>query len=210
MLRWGRLSVEELHHRLGHISHDRAKFLVKKGLVEGVTLEAGDKSVVCESCEWAKGTRKQISKVREDERRTAVGEEIHSDLWGKAPVESINRKLYFVTFTDDYSRYTNIYFLHSKDETFECYKSYEAWLSNQIKCLHSDQGGEFMSDEFSAHLKKAGTVRKLVVHDTPEHNGVAERLNHTILEKSTSNVAQNRSAKISLGRSDIPHSLPEE
>jgi Reverse transcriptase (RNA-dependent DNA polymerase)/gag-polypeptide of LTR copia-type len=181
------LSVDELHRLLGHVSHDRAKHLVTKGLVEGVMLEAGSEAVVCESCEWAKGTRKQMSKVREDERRTAVGDEIHSDLWGKAPVESINRKLYYVTFTDDYSRYTNVYFLHSKDETFDSYKAYEAWLSNQygvrIKCLCSDRGGEFMSDEFTAHLKSKGSVRKLVVHDTPEHNGVAERLNRTLLDK---------------------------
>ena len=108
----------------------------------------------------------------------AIGDEIHSDLWGKAPVESINRKLYYVTFTDDFSRYTNIYFLHKKDETFESYQHYKAWLSNQygihIKCLQSDRGGEFLSDEFTEHLKKAGTVRRLVVHDTPEHNGVAK------------------------------------
>lgn len=49
--------------------------------------------------------------------------------------------------------------------------------SGQIK------GGEYLSDEFSAHLKKKGTVRKLVVHDTLEHNGVAEHLNRTLLKK---------------------------
>ena len=54
--------------------------LVNKGLVEGVKLEGSLERVVCESCEWAKGSRKQVSKVREDERRTAVGDEIHSDL----------------------------------------------------------------------------------------------------------------------------------
>jgi hypothetical protein len=46
-----------------------------------------------------------------------------------------------------------------------------------------DQGREFLSDEFTEHLKNARTVRKLVVHDTPEHDGVAELLNHTLLEK---------------------------
>ena len=100
------LSLDELHRRLGHVSHDRAKLLVKKGLVEGVTLEEGTEVIICESCEWAKRHRKQVSKVHEDDRRKAVGDEIHSDLWGKAPVESINRKLYYVTFTDDFSRYT--------------------------------------------------------------------------------------------------------
>lgn len=181
------LSVEELHHHLGHVSHEHAKLLVNKGLVEGVTLDNGSEVVACESCEWAKGLRKSVSKVMEGDRHMAVWDEIHSDLWGKVPVESINRKLYYVSFTDDYSRYTNVYFLCSKDETFKFYKVYEAWLMNQhkaqIKCLCSDRGGEFLSDEFSAHLQKARTVRKLIIHDTPEHNGVAKHLNRMILKK---------------------------
>ena len=150
-------------------------------------MEDNSEVVICESCEWAKGQRKEVSRIREGERRTAVGDEVHSDLWGPAPVESINHKRYYVSFTDDYSRYSNIYFLHTKDETFNAYQTYEGWLSNQhnarIKSLRTDRGGEYLSDEFSAHLKKAGTVRRLTVHDTPEHNGVAERLNRTILEK---------------------------
>ena len=52
----------------------------------------------------------------------------------------------------------------------------------RIKCLNTDQGGEYLSDEFSDHLKKAGTTRRLTVHDTPEHNGVAERGDRTNLE----------------------------
>ena len=48
---------------------------------------------------------------------------------------------------------------------------------------HSDRGGEFLSKEFNDHLKQAGTLRNLTVHDTPEHNGIAERLNRTLLEK---------------------------
>ena len=138
------------------------------------------------SCESAKGARKSITKVREGGRCPAIGDEIHSDLWGPAPVESINRKEYYVSFTDDHSRYTKIYFLYSKDETFECYRAFEAWLSTQqnakVKCLRSDRGGEYLSDEFSAYLKAAGTIRKLTVHDTPEHNDVSERLNRTIME----------------------------
>ena len=43
--------------------------------------------------------------------------------------------------------------------------------------LHSDRGGEYLSEEFSKHLKRTGTIRRLTVHDTPEYNGVAERLN---------------------------------
>ena len=64
---------------------------------------------------------------------------------------------------------------------------YEAELLCQkgvhIKKLHSDCGGEYLSKEFSDHLAKSGTRRNLTVHDTPEHNGVVERLNCTLLEK---------------------------
>ena len=136
------LSVDELHRHLGHVSHERAKLLVRKGLVEGIELRAGDEVTVCESCESAKVERKSITKVREGERHSAVGDEVHSDMWGPAPVESINHKRYYISFTDDHSRYTNIYFLHSKDETFNFYQIYEAWLLTQqnarIKCLCSD------------------------------------------------------------------------
>ena len=97
------------------------------------------------------------------------------------------QKLLCVSFTDNHSRYTKVYFLHGKDDTFDSYQAFEAWISTQqnakVKCLRSDRGGEYLSDKFSAHLKAAGTIRKLTVHDTPEHNGVSECLNHTIMEK---------------------------
>ena len=181
------LSIDELHRRLGHVSHERAKLLVKKGLVEGVELDMDSKPTVCESCEWAKGERKAITKVREEKRTGGIGEEIHSDLWGPAPVESVSHKRYYISFTDDYSRYSNVYFLHAKSEAFTAYQYYEAWLKTQhdarVKALRSDRGGEYLTEEFSKHLKAAGTTRKLTVHDTPEYNGVAERLNRTIITK---------------------------
>ena len=97
------LSINELHRHLGHVSHERARLLIKKGLVKGVELEANSEAVVCESCKWVKGLRKEIVKVREGERSTGIGEQVHSDLWGPAPVKSINQKKYYVSFTDDYS-----------------------------------------------------------------------------------------------------------
>ena len=49
------VSIDELHHHLGHVSHERIKSLVKKGLVKGIELDPDVKATVCESCEWAKG-----------------------------------------------------------------------------------------------------------------------------------------------------------
>lgn len=112
---------------------------------------------------------------------------MHSDIWGPASVETINRKQYFVSFTDDYSRFSNIYLIRKKDEAFSCYRKYEAWLGTQhcaiIKRLHTDRGGEYLSTEFNDHLQLRGTVRRLTVHDTPEYNGLPEQLNRTLMEK---------------------------
>ena len=66
------------------------------------------------------------------------------------------------------------------------YKSYKAWLSTQfdvkVKHLHSDHGSEYLSKEFSQHLQSRGTEHCITIHDTPKHNGIAERLNHTLVE----------------------------
>jgi hypothetical protein len=93
-----------------------------------------------------------------------------------------------VSFTDDYTRFSHLYLLWTKDEVFSAYKYYEAWANTQfdtkIKQLRSDHGGEFTGNEFTRYLNSKGTEWKLTVHDTPEHNGVAERLNRTIVERT--------------------------
>jgi len=86
------LTIDELHRCLGHVAHYVAQMLVKKGLITGVELEPNSMASSCKSCEWGKGQRKPIQKVWVEERATAVGEEVHSDIWGPATVEMINRK----------------------------------------------------------------------------------------------------------------------
>jgi hypothetical protein len=102
-------------------------------------------------------------------------------------MQTISGKSYYVSFTDDYSRHTQIYLLAHKSDTFQAYLTYEAWLNTQhnakIKILRSDRGGEYLSGAFNQHLNAKGIVRHLTVHDTPEQNGVAERINHTLLER---------------------------
>jgi transposase InsO family protein len=95
---------------------------------------------------------------------------------------------YFITFTDDVTRYTVTFLMRTKDEALEAYKSYEAWALAQqhckaIKVLRSDRGREYLSKVFDQHLAAAGTARKLTTHDTPQLNGVAKWLNRTLLER---------------------------
>ena len=105
-------------------------------------------------------------------------DEIHSDLWGPAPVATKGGKKYYITFTDDMSCLTHLYLLHAKSDAFLTYKQYKAWcktqLDEKIKILHSNRGGENFDKEFILYLKKQGVEQKLTVHDTASQNGVAE------------------------------------
>lgn len=179
--------VAELHRRMGHIALEAAKMLVKRGIIEGLKLDEASTISSCDSCEYGKAHRKPISKVREKAKASEVGDEVHSDVWGPSPVQTIIGRHYYASFTDDCSRFTHLYLLRTKDETFDAFKAYSAEVFTQkgltIKTLHTDQGGEYLSEEFSNHLAWMGTKRNFIVHDTLEHNGVAERLNRTVLEK---------------------------
>jgi transposase InsO family protein len=182
------VSIMELHRRMGHIAASSARKLVESGAVVGIELDPGTQEADCDACIYARATRLPISKVRISPPAQNFGDEIHTDVWGPSPVTSRQGRRYFITFTDDATRYTTTFLLRTKDEALAAYKSYEAWAITQqnckaIKVLRSDRGGEFLSKAFDDHLAKAGTARKLTPHDTPQLNGVAERLNRTLLER---------------------------
>ena len=138
------LTLEQFHRRMGHISPESTRKLVSQGLVTGVFLDLTEsiKPFFCELCVYAKSSQKPILKVREGECATEFGGEVHSDLWGPAPVESKGGKKYYITFTDDKTCLTHLYLLWKKDEAFATYKEYEAWVNTQlsakIKILHLD------------------------------------------------------------------------
>ncbi|GBE83911.1 Retrovirus-related Pol polyprotein from transposon TNT 1-94 [Sparassis crispa] len=181
-------SVMDFHRRMGHISPMIAEHLVREGRVEGVHFTDSVKPGTdqCESCIQAKITRHPVPKERDGARAKELGDRVHSDVWGPARTETIGGKKYFTSFTDDATRWTELYLLHAKSGTFQAYKSYEAKLSTQdgktVKALQSDRGGEYMSADFKAHLAAKGTASHLTVHDTPQHNGLAEHINRTLPE----------------------------
>ena len=182
------LSVMELHRRLGHIAASSARKLVTSGAVTGVKLDPESKETDCASCIFARATRQPIPSVRISPPAEKFGDEIHTDVWGPSRTPTKQGRHYFVTFTDDATRYTVCFLIRTKDEAFGAYKSFEAWALTQehcigIKVLRSDRGGEYLSAAFDKHLAAAGTARKLTTHDTPQLNGIAERLNRTLLER---------------------------
>ncbi|GJV09745.1 retrotransposon protein, putative, ty1-copia subclass [Tanacetum coccineum] len=120
------------------------------------------------------------------ERATDLLGIIHIDVCG--PLRHVSRQgaRYFITFTDDYSRYGYVYLLKHKHEVFETFKVFKNEVENQlgktIKALRSDRGGEYISQEFKDYLKACGIVQQLTPPYTPQHNGVSERRNRTLLD----------------------------
>ena len=111
---------------------------------------------------------------------------VHSDVCGRLEAKSLSGTEYVVTFIDDKSRYVWIYILKNKSEVF---KKILGWKSRvekstgeKIKTLRSDNGGEYTSKEFEDYLKKYGIRYERTVPKTPEQNGVAERMDRTLVE----------------------------
>ncbi|GKA38976.1 retrotransposon protein, putative, ty1-copia subclass [Tanacetum coccineum] len=120
------------------------------------------------------------------ERATDLLGIIHTDVC--SPLRHVSRQgaSYFITFMNDYSRYGHVYFLKHKHEVFETFKVFKNEVENQfrktIKALRSDRGGEYISQEFKDYLKAYGIIQQLTPPYTPQHNGVSERRNRTLLD----------------------------
>jgi len=97
---------------------------------------------------------------------------IHSDIFGMMPVNSLGGYLYYLTFTDDYSCNTWIYFLKKNDEVFTWFCHFKAMIENQsenrIKILRTDNGTEYESNEFHDYWRVAGIKRETITPYTPE------------------------------------------
>ncbi|GJR14127.1 retrotransposon protein, putative, ty1-copia subclass [Tanacetum coccineum] len=177
------------HCRLGHISKKRIEKLQHDGLLNSTDLRAFEK---CVSCMSGKMARKPYT--HQVERAKDLLGLIHTDVCG--PFRTVSRQgaSYFVTFTDDFSRYGYVYLLKHKHEVFETFKVFQKEVENQlgktIKSLRSDRGGEYMSQEFLDHLKEHGIIAHRTPPYTPQHNGVSERRNRTLLDMVRSMMSQ--------------------
>ena len=167
------------HLRLGHINPNRIHGLVKSGILTSLDFEP---IPVCESCLEGKMTKRPFK--AKGYRATKPLELVHTDVCGPINVQARGGYEYFVTFTDDYSRYGYIYLMRQKSETFTKFREYKAEAEKQlglhIKELRSDRGGEYLSGEFKSYLTQEGIVSQLSAPGTPQQNGVAERRNRTL------------------------------
>jgi transposase InsO family protein len=175
------------HQRLGHIGEKGLRTLHGKGMVEGMSNCTLDFDFY-EHCIYGKQNRVRFPSGATREK--GILELIHSDVFGPIPIPSLGKSVYYVSFIDDFSRNTWIYFLRKKSEVFDKFKEFKALVENQtekkIKVLRTDNGGEFYGNEFKEFCKKCGIARQKTTPYTPQQNGVVERMNMTLMEKARS------------------------
>lgn len=114
----------------------------------------------------------------------------HSDVCGPFREKSVGGAKYFVTFIDDKSRMTFVYFLKNKSEVFQKFKMFITQVVRQtgcrIKTLRTDNGCEYLNSQFDSFLYEEGISRQLTVPYTPQQNGVVEKANRTLIEMARS------------------------
>ncbi|KAL2653418.1 hypothetical protein R1flu_021546 [Riccia fluitans] len=167
------------------MSEKGMEVLRKQDLLSGLK---SNKLKFCEHCVFGKHKRSAFGVGIH--RSTKVFEYAHSDVWGKSPIPSHFGKEYYISFIDDYSRYMWVYFLHHKSEVFATFVKRKVQVKTQtgkkMRCLQSDNGGEYISDEFEMYCEQEGITCHLTTFYTPEQNGVVERLNRTLFEQARS------------------------
>ncbi|GJT43173.1 retrovirus-related pol polyprotein from transposon TNT 1-94, partial [Tanacetum coccineum] len=101
-------------------------------------------------------------------------------------VQSINGKKYILVIIDDYSRFTWVKFLRSKDETPEfvikLLKQLQVGLNKIVRNVRTNDGTEFVNKDLTAYYESVGITHEKTVPKTPQQNGVVERQNRTLVE----------------------------
>jgi hypothetical protein len=186
------------HTRTGHSNIDGLVTLFEHDMVRGVkcnTIASSIKKSLpqftlspCEPCVEGKSHRSPFPSSTAT-RAAAPLELIHTDIAGPLPCTSIGGARYAIVIVDDYSRFTWVRQLTSKSDATQAIKDFTAWAETQhqrkgyrVRTIRSDNGGEFVNDALSVWMKERGIEHQRTVPYTPQQNGVAERMNRTLME----------------------------
>ncbi|GJS56949.1 putative ribonuclease H-like domain-containing protein [Tanacetum coccineum] len=183
------------HRRLGHINFKTMNKLIKGNLVRGLPSKLFENNQTCVACQKGKQHRascksKTVSSISQPLHM------LHMDLFGPTFVKSLMKKMYCLVVTDDYSRFSWVFFLATKDETSGILKSFitgvENLIDQRVKVIRCDNGTEFKNKEMNQFCERKGIKREFSVARTPQQNGVAERKNRTLIEAARTMLADSK------------------
>lgn len=180
-----KVCIHYLHRLFGHRNIDSIKQMIKNQTIIGIDLKNCTCNSTCGICVQSKMTRKSFVKEKPKVSKDIL-DLVHTDICGPIQTISHAKKRYVLTFIDDYSRYTKIYFLKEKsevkDKVVEFVELMQTQMKKKPKRFNSDRGGEYMSENLKTYLQKQGIEFQYTSSYTPQLNGVAERKNRTLIE----------------------------
>jgi hypothetical protein len=137
------------HRRMGHLHHKSLPLL--RLMVTGLPDFILDHQGVCRGCDIGKNVKAPFPSS--ETRSKGILDLIHSDVGGPMSVDSMKGASYYVTFIDDFSRKTWIYFMKTKDEVFSHFRAFKSQVENmtgrKITVLRTDNRGDFTSTKFT-------------------------------------------------------------
>nr|GEU31183.1 hypothetical protein [Tanacetum cinerariifolium] len=173
------------HRRLSHLNFGAINHLARQGLVRGLPKLKFEKVHLCSACAMGKSKKKPHKPKSEDTNQEKLYL-LHMDLCGPMRVESVNRKKYILVIVDDYSRFTWVKFLRSKDEApdfiIKFLKMIQVWLKVPVCRIQTDNETEFINQTLREYYEEVDISHKTSVARSPQQNGVVERCNRTLIE----------------------------
>ncbi|GJY59883.1 putative ribonuclease H-like domain-containing protein [Tanacetum coccineum] len=183
------------HRRLGHINFKTLNKLVRGNLVRGLPLKIFKNNHTCVACQKGK-QHKAFCKTKTVSSINQPLQMLHMDLFGPTFVKSLMKKMYCLVVTDDYSRFSWVFFLATKDKTSEILKTFITSIENlidlKVKVIRCDNGTEFKNKVMNQFCEMKGIKREFSVARTPQQNRVAERKNRTLIEASRTMLADSK------------------
>ncbi|GJW42646.1 putative ribonuclease H-like domain-containing protein [Tanacetum coccineum] len=180
------------HRRLGHVNFKNLNKLVKGNLVRGLPSKIFQNDHTCVACQKGK-QHKASCKAKSVSSISHSLQLLHMDLFGPTFVRSLNHKTYCLVITDDFSRFSWVFFLRTKDETSGILKDFIRQIENQlnqkVKTIRCDNGTEFKNKDVIEFCGSKGIKREYSNARTPQQNGVAERKKRTLIQAARTMLA---------------------
>ncbi|KAK3001904.1 LOW QUALITY PROTEIN: hypothetical protein RJ639_022194 [Escallonia herrerae] len=161
------------HARLGHVGYQLLQQISSKKLVDGMpTLKNVREDVICQGCQYGKSHRLPFK--RSSNQRSTLFELVHADLMGPTRTPSYSGHRYVMVLVDDHSRFTWVKFFKEKSEALSKFMEFKDTIGKEfgkkIKCLRSDNGLEYMLDDFFKYCDDNSILRQMTCPDTPQQN----------------------------------------
>ncbi|GJY51539.1 putative ribonuclease H-like domain-containing protein [Tanacetum coccineum] len=180
------------HRRLGHVKFKTMNKLVRENLVRGLPSKLFEINQTCVAFQKGKQHRascktKTVNSIRQPLQM------LHMDLFVLTFVKSLMKKMYRLVVTDDFSRFSWVFVLTTKDETSEILKTFITGIENlidlRVKVIRCDNKTEFKNRVMNQFCEIKGIKREFSIARTPQQNGVAERKNMTLIEAARTMLA---------------------